>query len=49
MNSNVSKDDILDVKPDPRPLVIPNEIIGYFGDIIINIAKYRVSVQKDSR
>jgi len=49
MNSNVSKDDILDVKPESRPIIIPNAIIGYFGDLIINISKHRVSVQKGSR
>ena len=49
MNCNVSKDDILEIKTKPRPIVIPNAIIGYFGDLIINIAKHRVSVQKGLR
>lgn len=49
--SNVSKDDILDVKTEPRPLILPNKVIGYFGDLIINISKYRMSLigKKDSR
>ena len=53
MSSNMSKDDILELKPAPRPVVIPNAIIGYFGDIVINItkykiAKYKTTSQKDS-
>ena len=54
MNSNVSKNDILEQQTKARPIIIPNAIIGYFGDIIINIAKYKVKnhkaiSQKDSR
>jgi hypothetical protein len=48
----VCADDILDEKPDPRPLLIPNALVGYFGDLIISVAKYKVNkvtVQKDLR
>lgn len=46
--NNTSKDDILETQTEARPLVIPNAIIGYFGDLIINIAKYKVSIHKSN-
>lgn len=50
--SNVSKDTILEENTMPRPLLIPNALVGYFGDLILSIANYRVrsfTSQKDSR
>lgn len=44
--SYVSKDDILDVKTEPRPLILSNVVVGYFGELIINISKYRVASLK---
>ena len=41
--SNVTKDDILDTATEPYILKIPSSIIGYFGDLILSIAKYRVT------
>lgn len=32
----------------PRPIVIPNAVIGTIGTLLINIAKLRVESVKDS-
>ena len=40
--TNVSKEHILDTVTEPCILKIPSSIVGYFGDLILSIAKYRV-------
>ena len=40
--SDVTKDDILYENTIPRPIQIPNAIVGYFGDLILSLAKYKV-------
>jgi hypothetical protein len=49
--SDVTKDDILYENTESRPIQIPNAIIGYFGDLILSLAKYKVKTftEKDSR
>ena len=51
ISSDVTKDDILYENTTPRPIQIPNAIIGYFGDLILSLAKYKLKTftQKDSR
>ena len=39
---NVSKEDILETATEACILKIPSSIVGYFGDLILSIAKYRV-------
>ena len=44
MNTHKTPDEIIDEgKSIPRPIVIPNSIIGYFADLMIDVAKIKAS------
>jgi len=43
MKSYASQDEILNTTSTPRPIKVPSVIIGYFGDLIQNVAKMKVS------
>jgi len=45
MNSKQSADTILETANSvPRPVVMPSAAVGYIADLIINMAKHKVSV-----
>jgi hypothetical protein len=41
--STKTYEEILDEVTTPRPIHIPNAIVGYFGDLIIELAKHKIN------
>lgn len=48
MKSYASQDEILNTTSTPRPIKVPSVIIGYFGDLIKNVAKMKAYEIKSS-
>ena len=48
MKSYASQEEILNTTSIPRPIKVPSVLIGYFGDLIKNVAKMKANEIKSS-